>query len=344
MAELELDFGNARIKWHHPRPSQYGDFRHAIAQLDESDWRKIAGRGTPPAGIVKVNGQAYAIGDAARRYVIPERPKGAARYKDTYYGPGLGYALASAFKKSMANVFLVASHAPEDIDYADMIRAVALKPWRVESEFGIHEFNVTRVETFDEPIGGYSNYVLTEDGMEKKRNGLRDKTVLVIDVGGFTVDIAAVDPGGQIDALSLKSTRKGIINLTSGFESNLRSNNRTLFQDSRDLDIRRVEAAILTGCYPFGKIPVDCRQEAQAAIYSLVNDVIEIINEAGGVANYDCMLMTGGGAVLIYDTLIQAYPKIDFILSEENRDLMKYSNVFGGAKLAALMRSIGVWK
>lgn len=342
MADFVFDFGNARGKYFRPKANLFDDFRHAIAFLNESDWRSATARGGIPKGLAKINGQPVAIGDTARRYVIADRPTGAARYKKDYFGIGLAYALSEGFKKDVASVTLIASHAPGDISYAEHLRQAALGIWEIECFHGLLTFKVNEVMTFDEPIGGYSHYTLTETGGERKRNPLKGQTTLVVDVGGWTVDIAAIDDG-EIDPLSLRSTRAGIIRLTDDFESYLRSNNRALFQDTGDLDIKRVERALLSGIYKFGNKEVDCHDEAVSVINALVNDIVGVINKAGGAANYDAILLTGGGAVIVHDTLIQAYPRIDFLYAEENTDLMKYANVFGGAKITSLMRAIGVW-
>lgn len=341
MVDFVLDFGNARGKYFRPRMNKYGDFRHAIAFLNDTQWRNATRGGDPPEGLIRVNGQPVAIGDAARRYTIAERPKGAQRYRKDYYGVGLAYALYQSFSKNVHNVTLIASHAPGDIDYAEHLRQAALGLWEVEGHQGVFQFTVTGVHTFDEPIGGYSHYTLTEEGHEKRRNQLQDLQVLVVDVGGWTVDIAAID-NGVIDPLSLRSTRTGIINMTDTFEKAMRSNNRTLFQNTADIDIKRIERAILEGEFRFGKTTIDCRNEAAQAINELVNDVTSIIDSAGGAANYDRVLLTGGGAVLIYNTLADAYPRIEFTYAEPDTNLMKYANVFGGAKIIALLRTVGV--
>lgn len=343
MADFVLDFGNARWKWFFPKQNKFSDERHAISLLSESEWRRACGNGKPPQGIMRVNGQPVAFGDVARRYSLKEKPRGAARYTPEYYGFALAYALSQTFPRDMANITLFASHAPGDVEYARDIISSAKGVWQITNHVGDLAYQVKDVYTADEPIAGYSHYTLTERGEERKKNPLRDVTTLVLDVGGHTTDVAAIDPGGNIDSLSLKSTRTGVINMTNDFENMLRANNRTLFQSAGDLDIRRVENAILTGVYKFGKVAIPCEVEAQSVIQSLVNDVIQIIEAAGGAANYDYILLTGGGAALIHDALVKSYPRIDFIFAEPNRDLMKYANVFGLAKVGALMRLVGVW-
>lgn len=340
--DMVFDFGNALCKWFNPRTNRFDFFRHAIYEMSDSEWRKLVGRGNPPDGYIRVNGQGYAVGDAARRHIIPERPKGASRYHATYYGVALAYALAEAFDKTTRNVTLFASHAPRDIDYADHLKAAARGTFEVETSVGNKRFVVSDVHTFDEPLGGYSHYVFTEKGIERKRNPLAESITLVVDCGGYTVDVVAVDPGGDIDQGSLKSTVTGIINMTERFESEIRSNNRTYFQDAGTLDIRKVETALLKGEYRFGKVVIDCSTEAKAAMSSMVNDIVQVIRAAGGVANYDNILLTGGGAMMVSEALQDAIPLGSFLLAEPNADNMKFANVFGGAKIAALLRNLKV--
>lgn len=342
MVDFVLDFGNARVKYFDPRANFYGDFRHAIVALSENQWQKVVGRGKAPEGFLRVNGAPFVVGDNARRYLIAERPRGAARYEPTYYGVGLASALSESYNRSVRNITLFASHAPGDVKYARNLVAAARGVWQVENRNGTFEYNIVNVQTLDEPLCGFAHYVFTEKGEERKRNPLATAQTLVIDVGGYTVDVAAVDPGGAIDQLSLRSTRTGIIDMTQGFEQELRDNNATLFKTTGDIDIRRIESALMTKQYQFGKRMVDCRIEADAAINALVNEVYQIIEAAGGEGNFDYMLLTGGGSALIYDALEKVLTQSALLRAEPNHALLKYANVFGGAKIAAVMRLEGV--
>lgn len=343
MSEMTLDFGNSRGKWYVPRTGSYGDFMHAIATLNESEWRRVIGRTDKPRpGYIRVNGQGYAIGQSALRHGIQERPRGASRYRDDYYGVAMCFALTEAYDDSKRNVVLYASYAPGDVSYAKYLVAASRKKWTVESHRGKQMFDVREVRAFDEPLGGLSHFTLTKDGIEKRRNPIADKTVLVVDVGGYTTDVVAVDPGGVVDISSARSIRTGIISLTQQFETDLRANNSLLFQDVGDIDVRRLEQAILTGQFPYGKTPIDCQHEASEAITALTNDVIQVLNSSGGAANYDSILMTGGGSMIVHAPLQLAMPRLDFLLAEPDTDLMKYANVFGGAKLFKMLEAMGL--
>lgn len=341
--DLIFDCGNARWKWFNARTNQYGDCRHALVEISDSEWTQVCGRSkTPPEGFARVNGTAYAYGDAARRYTIPQRPKGASRYRREYYGVAAAIAMSEVLERGARAVTLWASHSPDDSRYARNLVESAKGKWVVESGSGSREFVVRDVQTFDEPLGGYSNYVFTEKGLERKKNPLADKTTLVIDVGGYTTDVGAIDPGGNIDLMSFRSTRTGVINLLEGFEAELRNRHATRFQNTGDIDVRRIETAIMTGVFRFGKIDIDCAAEARAAINTLTNEVVEVIRAAGGEANYDVMLLTGGGSALISDALIAAMPVVEFLFAEPERSKLKFANVFGGAKMAMMLRNVGV--
>lgn len=340
--ELVLDFGNSWGKWFNPVTDQFGNFRHAIAELSEVDWRRYVGRvGNSPEGYLRVNGIPYAVGDSARRHRITERPLGASRYVETYYGVGLCYALLKGISKS-ARITLYASHAPGDIDYTPDLKASARRTWNVEANGDLYTFVVRDVETFDEPLGGFNHFVLTKDGGVIKRNPIANETVLICDVGGHTVDVGAIDPGGVIDVASFTSTRTGVIKVIEDFTSELRGNHRLLFKDTKDVDPRRIDEAIRTGSFKGGNVKIDCSAEADAACYALVNDVCQIINAAGGVMNFDKILLTGGGSALIHQRLTESVPSIDFIAVEQDRNLMQYANVFGGAKLFRMLKKMGV--
>jgi len=345
-----FDFGNARGKWFFPKAEgggDYGDFRHAIYDMKEHEWDQVVGRGKPPKGILRINGAPYAVGDAARKYVIKERPKGASRYRPDYYGVGLAFAMTTCFGQGMLenkqirkrNIVIFGSHAPHDVEYASSLVDAAKGTWEIESEYGRLEFQVVDVVTFDEPLGGYSHFAFTEKGSpQKSAKFIFENDTLVVDAGGYTIDVAAVDEGGNIDILSLESTRSGTIDMTTNFERAMRSANKLLFQDTGDIDVKRIEAAILSGTYQMGKTIIDCSAEAHAALSALTNDVVQRINASGGVANFPYILLTGGGSILLHNYLEQALPRAQFILADPSPERMKYANVFGGAKIAALLR------
>lgn len=343
MPKFHFDFGNRDIKWF-VEGKHMGYFLHAIAHLTQSEWRKLVGRAKqPPDGYIAIEGANYfAVGDKARRYITKNKPEGAARYTEDYYGVAMAMAISQAFESGTRVINLYASHAPRDIEYADDIVKAVHGDWHFVTHKGDYKINIKQVETFDEPMGGYNHAVLTTRGTPLKNNPYRDKTVLVIDVGGYTCDIIAVDPNGLIDDSSLDSTVTGVQNSMDMFESELRSVYREQLKGVGQIDTKRLELALLTGKYPFGKTSLKCADIAQQSINILVNDVIDIIRKMGGAANYDVVLMTGGGSALILKTLKVAFPQIDFVLVEKDMELVRFANVMGAAKMFTMLELLGV--
>lgn len=342
MPDIYFDFGNADVKFFDGEKG-FGHYRHALAPLSDNEWRKIVGRSKqPPQGYISVDGKHYAYGDKARRHTLKEKPRGADRYTDNYYGVALMAAISELFEPIHRIMNVYASHAPRDIDYTDDIRRAVAGRWNFITHKGSYNLTVKTIETFDEPLGGFNHAILTKDGKVLKSNPYRDSTVLVLDVGGYTCDVVAVDPGGLIDDSSLDSTVTGVIDTYNWFESELRSEYRELFKSVGDIDAPRLESAILKGFYQYGNTKLPCEGISKEAINVLVNDIVDVMKGAGGVANYDIVLMTGGGSALVYEALKRAVPLIDFVMVENERESMRYANVFGGAKLFSMLKRMGV--
>jgi len=57
------------------------------------------------------------------------------------------------------------------------------------------------------------NVLLTEDGPHYQHHELNGGRLLVIDIGGFTTDWIAVNPGGEVDNGLARSVQVGIQNV-----------------------------------------------------------------------------------------------------------------------------------
>lgn len=350
MPDLYFDFGNADVKWYtgvgESNEERYGYFRHAIAELSEAQWNEALGRSRqPPDGYIAIHDggltKFFALGDKARRYVNKNRPKGADRYRNDYYGIAFAYAVSKAYEPNIRKINLYASHAPQDIQYADDLENAVIGGWSFTTAEGHYSIVVDGVETFDEPLGGLNHYMLTTKGVSRQKNPHAQSTILVLDIGGYTCDVAAIDPGGVIDESMLSSTRVGVIEQKVWFEREIRTKHKEAFKTAGDLDPLRIETALNTGYYPYGKRKLDCKDLSEQAKTSLTNDVVEVLVASGGVANFDVVLLTGGGAALIVDRLRKIIKDIDFVMVEDNRDNVRYANVFGGAKLFRMLRLMG---
>jgi hypothetical protein len=66
-------------------------------------------------------------------------------------------------------VTLFGSHPPGDVAFRDDLMGAALGDWHVETGGRERYFRVTYANTFDEPVGGLMNVILSEDGQHYKR-------------------------------------------------------------------------------------------------------------------------------------------------------------------------------
>lgn len=341
--KIFFDFGNAILKWIMPSTKTEASALHAIHRLTDTQWNQAVGRtGKPPEGYIRVNGVPYVVGEAALRKGVPAKPLGSARYTPEYYGVGMCYAIASSIDSTVKNVTLYGSHAPGDIDYANDLKSAAMGQWKVEYMGKLLSFRVTSAYAFDEPMGGFCHFVLTKDGDPRKNNPIETATTLVMDIGGKTTDIVAVDAGGNIDISSLYSESTGIIKVLENFDNTLRANNTEFFKQTDVIDPRRLNKAFITGKYVGGGKTIPCDQEAEEAANLLMYDIDNILSRAGGLASYDAILLTGGGAVLMSARLQEQYSSMPFHLAETDMDMAHFANVRGGRKLFTMLERLGV--
>jgi hypothetical protein len=119
--------------------------------------------------------------------------------------------------------------------------------WEVEINKQVCHFQVSYANTFDEPVGGLMNVLHTEDGQHYQYSDLNGGRSLVIDIGGFTTDWLAVNPGGEVDYSLARSIPMGIQNVLADFEESFRANNLEAVKATPVLPPERLRKAISTG-------------------------------------------------------------------------------------------------
>ena len=77
------------------------------------------------------------------------------------------------------------------------------------------------------------NVMLTEDGQHYQHSDINGGRSLVIDIGGYTTDWLAVNPGGEVDYSLARSVPIGIQNVVADFEEKFRANNLQAVVESR---------------------------------------------------------------------------------------------------------------
>lgn len=341
-----LDAGRSLIKA--KNGSGEMSFTHAVLRLNETDYRAAVSRGGS-IDLMRINGIPYAFGETAIKNGYQSRQVAADRYNELYYGAIVAATLYRLYEKPIRNVLLYASHAPVDVDYRADIIAAAKSVWEVESGDTKRVYTVTNVRCFDEPVGGVMNMLLNSNGTHYQRSDIRNGNTLVFDVGGQTIDIAALDKG-KVDYTSITSRVGGIIAVEETFKRLFRSEHKAKLKSTPYLNPKRVREAIRTGVYDAGALgKIDCSAQLQESVSPVLTRIKDLISEFGDISNYDNMVFTGGGGGLLFNHIkdfmnhnaIRANIGRDYFHLADEPDNVHLANVRGGWRLLKAFEAKG---
>lgn len=345
MSVLILDAGNSIIKAKIAR-REFGEltFPHAMQPITENEYKTIlsrAGKQMPPLDYMRINGQPYVIGESAERHGLVSQRNGASRYTRDYYGIFAAAALGRLYERG-GEVKIFGSHPPGDVQFRQDLMSSVVGDWTVEVGGSERKFRVTYANTFDEPVGGLMNVLLTEDGQHYQRSDINGGRALVIDIGGYTTDWIAVNPGGEVDYSLARSAPLGIQRVLADFEESFRANNLKAVKDTAVLPPDRVRKAIATGMFEGGGRKYPCEHEVQEATNLLLNRVGDMYQRiAGGALGWDAIILTGGGSGLLYKRLLPLLNH-DRVILAEDLEHIHLANVRGGLKLWRLYEALQV--
>ena len=290
---------------------------------------------------VRINGQPYVVGESAERYGVHTQRTGSSRYTRDYYGIFAAAVLGQFYERGM-DIAVFGSHPPGDAMYREDLMKSVVGEWTVEVGERESRFKVNYANTFDEPVGGLMNVLLTEDGQHYQHTEINGGRSLVIDIGGFTTDWIAVNPGGEVDYSLARSVSIGIHNVVSDFEESFRANNLKAVKDTPVLPPERVRRAIATGIFEGAGRRYPCEKEAKEATNMLLNRISDTYQRlAGGAMSWDAIILTGGGGGLLHKRLLPILSHEQVILADDLESL-HLANVRGGLKLWRLYEALQV--
>ena len=342
MYTLIFDGGNSLIK----AKTTSGEvaFPHALQEITKAEYEQIltrAGQRGPGFDYLQINGKYYVVGESAERHGTLTRQTGASRYTPEYYGVLVAASLARLYQNG-GEVEVFGSHPPGDIVYRDDLMDAALQTFHVMIGDSERNFEVVWANTFDEPLGGLMNVLLTEDGTGYQRTDINGGYALVLDIGGHTTDFLGVKPGGQVDYGLNVSVPIGITQAVKDFERSIKATHREAFKSTATLRPDRVRQALMTGEFQGGGRTYPCEFEANEAVSALLNRIGQAYQEeAGGSANWDSIILTGGGSAMLLDRLTPMLDHDRIILAEDQKSA-HMANVRGGQKLRRLYRKLGI--
>jgi hypothetical protein len=345
MSVLVLDAGNSIIKAKIARRERSEiAFPHAFKPLTEVEYTSIVSRSGKQSSLqdyIRINGQPYVVGESAERHGVHTQRTGSSRYTRDYYGIFAAAVLGRFYERGM-EVSIFGSHPPGDAIYREDLMKSVIGDWSVEIDGHERQFKVTYANTFDEPVGGLMNVLLTEDGQHYQHTKLNGGRSLVIDIGGFTTDWIAVNPGGEVDYGLARSVPVGIQNVVSDFEESFRANNLQAVKDTPVLPPERVRRAIVTGVFDGAGRRYPCEKEVKEATNMALSRIADTYQRiAGGALSWDAIILTGGGSGLLHKRLLPILNHERVILADDLESI-HLANVRGGLKLWRLYEELKV--
>ena len=281
------------------------------------------------------------VGESAERHGIITQRTGTARYTKDYCGVLAAISLSKLYGRGR-EVAVFASHPPGDVKYRKDLMESIIGEWEIETGQSKANFRVIYTNTFDEPVGGLMNVLLTEDGQHYQYSQIGDGRSLVIDIGGFTTDFLAVNQGGEVDYALARSVPLGIQSVICDFEDTFRANNLEIVKDTPMLSPNRVRKAISTGVFVGGGRKYPCEQDVDEATSLFLNRFADTYQRlTGGALSWDNIILTGGGSALLHHKLVPILKHNNVILAD-TKESLHLANVRGGLKLWRLYEALKV--
>ena len=326
-----VDIGNAYLK------CVCGDgeiaFVHALAELMPSQWDYATqrfGEGAP-YDLIRFGDRFFAVGATAENFHMTKltgRPK----YSKEYYGVFFAAAVANMFRAKpdfLENgLDVVASHATDDFGFRGYLSAAIRGKWDFECGGKRFKTETLRVRTFEESFGGYARkaYKFHKGAFSTP---LRGQFCGIIDIGGGTCGVMAVDEMGVVQQGMGKSGSVGILNSLERLKAEVFRKYGDLFKNAQNPPESRFREALQTGIYRgFGQ-QLDVHKEVDMAIVPLMNDLMNLWkSKLQGGAGLDTVVLTGGGNGILAQRVKEIIEFQNCILAD-NRDQIHYANVRG---------------
>lgn len=178
--------------------------------------------------------------------------------------------------------------------------------------------NVASVRVMPQPNGTIYRQMLTTTGKINPQHTFTRTGVC--DVGEFTIDVTLDDDGEYIDSES-GSVEAGVYTARQRIESAMEND------FGQKMPYKAVERCLRTGfATAFGE-EIDYRRVVEEALYPLRSATLGLLNDkfkAG--ASVDVLYLSGGGADLVFDDVIRAYPQAVKVNNPQMSNAQGYLN------------------
>lgn len=194
---------------------------------------------------------------------------------------------------------------------------------------GENPADVTRQHVTAQGLAAYIDY-MTDDSGAFRSNVRRDSPYAVVDIGGRTTDVVTVLRGGEsLDHASSGTGTIGVSNVYDLIESQLMKQ-----FDTQRLKLRTIDRVARQKQIRWRGKDHDVSAVVDHAVEEVAQQVIrELKRRIGDAGEMDAVLLTGGGALLMRDALLRAYPHcvlMDDPAYANARGMLKFITFGGG--------------
>jgi len=305
-------------------------FEHAFYPLSTAQFQDIlqrTERGRAGKEVMVINGKPYIFGAAAHSYGVPRQKKGADRYQSDYYGIMAAASMVMAGAAG-GNVIFIGSHPPRDVGYRNELMESVYGDWVVICDGDQIDLHVKWVNAFDEGIGGWAYRFIRPDGGGLYDVAAKDR-LLVLDIGGGTFSLLGIR-NGRADYGVQESVDTGVNDVIRALERLVRDRYKDRLRSTTSIETSRWHSALRDQRLTGGGYQLDCAAEVEQATLPLMKQIYDAVQyRAGGVFNWDHILLTGGGTALLADRVVDLLGHGSFFMASSTMGDIEFANVRG---------------
>ena len=186
----------------------------------------------------------------------------------------------------------------------------------IKTDIGEFIANVTDVMVMPQAYGAIYSQMLTQTGeINVHHTYMRTG---VVDVGTYTVDVALDDDGEFISSES-GSIEGGVFTAQERIASMLERTYR------EKVPYKIVEQVLKTGIFTASGTPVDYSEEVEEALAPLRSATLGLMSEKWqSGTTVDVIYLSGGGAELVYEQVVEAYPQTKLVVQAQMANARGY--------------------
>lgn len=230
----------------------------------------------------------------------------------------IGKLMAGVWDEPVVHVRIASGLPVDHMADSPTLKATLLGQHLIKTDTAHLTANVTEVMVMPQPLGCLYSVMLTPEG-EVNRQHVYKRTG-VVDVGTYTIDIALDDEGEFISADS-GSVEGGVYMAHNQIAALLEKRYR------QKMSFKMIEETLRTGTFrAYGEL-VDMSEEVEEALASLRSATLNLIGERWkSGTGVDVVLLCGGGAELVYESVKEAYPQTHLVREAQLANARGYLN------------------